>query len=292
MASRARGFTLIELLVVIAIIAILAAILFPVFAQARESARKTSCLSNIKQTGTAQTMYSQDYDETYVLYATFGDPLLRDNGTVYRDYQPWTQKIQAYIKNKDAFLCPDQKDLGTIIGSGNSAQKVLYSGYGMNYGYLAKYTPGANTDPNPFIPLSLAAVNKPAQVVFAMDSVGLDWSDTTHTSVWLWIGPTVDPPDATFSANSFYGGGWGGTCKDYTTGYDYPGYGGASFRHTSSGYKPNAPLDGGANVIFCDNHAKFYKVGGLAAGTTYSPTKDCSTTQVINPDAYLWNPSY
>src|SRR5262245_57150515 len=62
---RKRGFTLIELLVVIAIIAILAAILFPVFARAREQARKATCLSNLRQMGTAVTMYVQDYDETY-----------------------------------------------------------------------------------------------------------------------------------------------------------------------------------------------------------------------------------
>src|ERR1051326_525026 len=65
--QRSRGFTLIELLVVIAIIAILAAILFPVFAQAREKARAISCLSNIKQIGTGCMMYIQDYDETYPL---------------------------------------------------------------------------------------------------------------------------------------------------------------------------------------------------------------------------------
>ena len=63
--DRRRGFTLIELLVVIAIIAILAAILFPVFARAREKARQTSCLSNVKQTALAMMMYAQDYDEVY-----------------------------------------------------------------------------------------------------------------------------------------------------------------------------------------------------------------------------------
>ena len=62
---KKRGFTLIELLVVIAIIAILAAILFPVFAQAREKARQTSCLSNLRQLGTGMMMYVQDYDDTY-----------------------------------------------------------------------------------------------------------------------------------------------------------------------------------------------------------------------------------
>jgi prepilin-type N-terminal cleavage/methylation domain-containing protein len=292
MDPRKRAFTLIELLVVIAIIAILAAILFPVFAQARESARKTSCLSNTKQVGTAQMMYSQDYDETYVLYANYGSPLLRDDGSVYRAYQPWTQQVQPYVKNKDMFLCPDERDLSVTIGSGNSAQKVLYSGYGMNYGYLGKYTPGANSDPNPWIPLSLAAVNKPAQIVFAMDSVGRDYADAGHATVWTPLGTTVAPPDATFSANGFYEGGWGYPCSDITTYYDYPGYGGASFRHTSSGFKAGQAIDGGANVIFCDNHSKFYKVGGLAAGTNYAPNKPCNQVQVVNPDAYLWNPSY
>jgi prepilin-type N-terminal cleavage/methylation domain-containing protein/prepilin-type processing-associated H-X9-DG protein len=73
-ATRRTGFTLIELLVVIAIIAILAAILFPVFAQAREKARQTSCLSNLKQIGLASMMYAQDYDERYALGYYVGPP--------------------------------------------------------------------------------------------------------------------------------------------------------------------------------------------------------------------------
>src|ERR1051325_7448943 len=88
------AFTLIELLVVIAIIAILSAILFPVFAQAREQARKTSCLSNEKQLGTAQMMYVQDYDELLAPPWSNCVPLLRDNGTVYRNYTPWPGLVQ------------------------------------------------------------------------------------------------------------------------------------------------------------------------------------------------------
>src|SRR5439155_17377217 len=97
MSYSKRAFTLIELLVVIAIIAILAAILFPVFAQARESARKTSCLSNAKQLGLGIIMYVQDYDETMVMSANDSQPgVLRDNGTVYRTWNPWTKQIQPY----------------------------------------------------------------------------------------------------------------------------------------------------------------------------------------------------
>lgn len=91
-----KGFTLIELLVVIAIIAILAAILFPVFAQAREKARGISCLSNSKQIGTAIYMYAQDYDETIVpWFVRTGIP--RDEQR--RDLNSWVELTQPYIKS-------------------------------------------------------------------------------------------------------------------------------------------------------------------------------------------------
>src|SRR5574341_1041002 len=102
--QKRHGFTLIELLVVIAIIAILAAILFPVFAQAREQARKASCLSSQKQNGLACLMYAQDYDETYVQASDWNQRIPPWHNGV----RSWTALIQPYVKSYELveFGCP------------------------------------------------------------------------------------------------------------------------------------------------------------------------------------------
>lgn len=99
-----RGFTLIELLVVIAIIAILAAILFPVFAQAKDSAKDTSALSNVKQQGLGMLMYATDYDDVFILTAT-NDPV--------EGWWVWQEKLQTYTKNWDLMLHPKLPRPGT-----------------------------------------------------------------------------------------------------------------------------------------------------------------------------------
>jgi prepilin-type N-terminal cleavage/methylation domain-containing protein/prepilin-type processing-associated H-X9-DG protein len=102
---RRRAFTLIELLVVIAIIAILAAILFPVFAQAREEARQTTCASNLKQLGLGMTMYAQDWDE-HLLGFGFGNGYGRKSPG---DFVYWQAILQPYMKNRGVTLCPSLK---------------------------------------------------------------------------------------------------------------------------------------------------------------------------------------
>jgi len=109
---RSKGFTLIELLVVIAIIAILAAILFPVFAKAREKARQSSCLSNEKQIGLGFLMYAQDYDEIL--------PGVHNN-VVY-----WYDLITPYVKNTQLFQCPSKR--GNTIGYGPCWYCISYEG--------------------------------------------------------------------------------------------------------------------------------------------------------------------
>jgi len=127
---RSRGFTLIELLVVIAIIAILAAILFPVFARAREKARQTSCLSNLKQITLSLIMYAQDYDETHPRYyhipiAGYSDGVSTGGVCVY-------SAILPYCKNAQIFACPSDRPVGTYAWSDGVS---FTSSYGINWYY-------------------------------------------------------------------------------------------------------------------------------------------------------------
>lgn len=111
-----RGFTLIELLVVIAIIAILAAILFPVFAKAREKARQASCQNNLKQWGVALRMYCQDYDEMTP----------RGYTTDFTAGTHWSESLMPYIKNTQIRLCPSDGAPYSNTGFGGATVKASY----------------------------------------------------------------------------------------------------------------------------------------------------------------------
>ncbi len=129
-----RGFTLIELLVVIAIIAILAAILFPVFAKAREKARQSSCLSNVKQMVLGCLAYVQDYDEKFV-----DDSYIPGFPTPVGGICHWRFKIQPYIKNWQVFNCPssgDMKDWSSTAVQGQGAYAYAGDLGGVSLGAL------------------------------------------------------------------------------------------------------------------------------------------------------------
>jgi prepilin-type N-terminal cleavage/methylation domain-containing protein/prepilin-type processing-associated H-X9-DG protein len=188
-----RGFTLIELLVVIAIIAILAAILFPVFAQAREQARRTSCLSNMRQLGTGVAMYTQDYDETM--------PTAYNGGTTcsHAEYV----EIYPYLKNIQILACPDGGTSGgnwpgcaVAAGEVPAAPAGFKTHYGFNWGpliYAGGGLHGAETaapsgNGNYMPGMALAAIAAPADCVVYGDSydtyrptIGFEWMLDSYT---------------------------------------------------------------------------------------------------------------
>ena len=129
---RKAGFTLIELLVVIAIIAILAAILFPVFAKAREKARQSSCLSNVKQIMLGALQYAQDYDEILCIAQPYAGPPV----------EYFWNTLQPYVKNSQIFTCPSKKT--TVYGYG----LTVHEAGGYYYGSYESRSLGAIANPS------------------------------------------------------------------------------------------------------------------------------------------------
>jgi prepilin-type N-terminal cleavage/methylation domain-containing protein/prepilin-type processing-associated H-X9-DG protein len=169
--GKRTGFTLIELLVVIAIIAILAAILFPVFAQAREKARQTACLSNCKQIGNAVMMYLQDYDETFPKGAGFPTaavngfgPITAPPGVTPRANWPWY--FSPYIKNANIFLCPSSP---AKIEDLTKANWGINDTMGYNYDGLTREGDDP-TRPEYQPPRSLAEIDLPAETFVIFDN--------------------------------------------------------------------------------------------------------------------------
>jgi len=269
--SRRTGFTLIELLVVIAIIAILAAILFPVFAKVREKARQTACLSNMKQLGLAFVQYSQDYDE------------MNPDGVSW--YYPggngWAGQLYPYVKSTAVFLCPDDSSQG-------------HSSYAYN---------SNNTNPqgdvSPYLEgYAIAKYDSPSKTVLLFEVNGNHNPEPDTNNI------LNDDAGASLGDGGISPAGWGnagGKGANYTTwalngGGDYWDWAPAAFTlQMATGYFRNTPAGDdvaflaptgrhtdGSNFLMADTHAKWLHGSAVSSGTTNLTTTDCNTGNTVD----------
>ncbi|MDX1932290.1 MAG: DUF1559 domain-containing protein [Capsulimonadales bacterium] len=297
------AFTLIELLVVIAIIAILAAILFPVFAQAREKARSISCLSNVKQLGLAIMMYVQDYDETFGFsQTTFNPAAPYPIGPDGNPDSTWRNVLQPYIKNGTGRgtiqACPSDAQLQGATSS--------YAVNGVLFGINERNFDPANPNVTGLVPsLALAAINTPSETL-AMADVS-HWAGGGTGTDMVRVGDRARNPNAIndnivaplgslAAAKSLMAIFKQADC-DFTDYSGFPWEGGSgvctpsngepaiawamkspAYRHTRNGLGT-----GFANVVWADGHAKTVRFGRLGA-SNYDPTLPANLATICGPN--------
>jgi prepilin-type N-terminal cleavage/methylation domain-containing protein len=239
MKAERRGFTLIELLVVIAIIAILAAILFPVFARAREQARKATCISNLKQIGLAAMQYVQDYDEIYPISNQEADGIPNEQPHVWNGsggrFPHLADVIAPYTKNEGMFKCPTYGK--AIERTGTAPNNWIVSGKGGSYGYRCYC--GNNKTSN--VPLQVPAAR--ADLI----TIASQYCNPPSSVGWTACGASMA------SVNT--------PAEDYLVFCNtFGAHAGETDNNVTSGGKV-----GGTPTVYMDGHAKFQPivVGGF-----------------------------
>jgi len=247
MRSRRNGFTLIELLVVIAIISILAGILFPVFAQAREKARGIACISNLMQLGKALQMYLQDYDGTYPAKVS---PC--DTGAGGEKYSlMWWDQLFTYVKNWEVFRCPSASQPEEWpsncypVGGPDLRARPWANNYGYNEQIARGWHPLRHCNG---VSNSEPTIKWPSETLVLADcwnNMLSPWA-RTRDGILVRVAYANGPGDCRFPIN---GPGGGGPCPP---GVDPFAAGSQLSRH-----------QGGANLLFADSHAKWYKAESI-----------------------------
>jgi prepilin-type N-terminal cleavage/methylation domain-containing protein/prepilin-type processing-associated H-X9-DG protein len=286
-----RGFTLIELLVVIAIIAILAAILFPVFAQAREKARAISCLSNEKQINLAILMYAQDYDENYP----------EDGIFYFYSGTGWASLVSPYMKSTQILWCPDDggpsNGLNRITGGFNGGPMISYVANGLMGGAnLTDNTCVGVICGNPYSfgwpapswyhsqPMTLAGVNAPASTISFTEKLssdvnllpasGLAFLGYNPTDIWptnmlLW---ECSPSGGDCFYNTDGSQIPDGAISSTITAFGLGQAGGVSVHHT-----------GMANFAFADGHVKSMRAAATNPDGWNQPQNNMYNSTRTNP---------
>ena len=224
---RRSGFTLIELLVVIAIIAILAAILFPVFARARAKAQQNNCLSNMKQLALGTIMYCSDYDDRFPF--AWSSVFYNGNTQIGGHVMHWTYEVYPYVKNLQIYACPSTSTAPAITVTGWGPEPFINGDYGMN-GALGCMGMGGGAAAGWWIPLKQGELYRPAELIAIKTTEAAGCMYTYNLDRAIAEGALTNPA-APWDYNS------------YNPTWKYP-Y--AEVRHNNGG-----------NMGFADGHAKW-----------------------------------